>query len=97
MSKQNVVYLDNMFQLKKYQTEYSGVVFRTHSLLDLLDLQYVAKAVESKEDFYIETSTILSTYQGHTIFSLFMQQPEVYEQIYTQFAAMEHEEELNSH
>ena len=79
LSKQGNVYLDEMFQFKRYEKNYSAVVFRAHSLLDLLDLQYVAQAVNNKEDFFIEESTILSTYQGHTIFSLFMKQPEVYE------------------
>ena len=59
---------------------YSGYIFRTYSYLNLLDLQWI-KDIENKDELNIMTETILSTYEGHTIFSLFLDKFEVYEQI----------------
>ena len=41
--------------------------------------------VKRGEDMYLELSTILATYAGHTIFSLFIEEDEVYKQILKQF------------
>ena len=60
-------------------------MYRTYSMIDLFDLLYVKEHVSKKEEFYIETSTVLSTYAGHTIFSLFLEHDQVYEQILQQF------------
>ena len=49
------------------------MVYRTHSLLDLIDMQYIADSLDGHKDFTIEIGTVLSTYFGHTIFSLFIE------------------------
>ena len=72
-------------QTKPYAKTYTGAVYRTYSMIDLFDLLYVKEHVSKKEEFYIETSTVLSTYAGHTIFSLFLEHDQVYEQILQQF------------
>jgi hypothetical protein len=72
-------------QTKGYAKTYTGAVYRTYSMIDLFDLLYVKEHVTKREEFYIETSTILSTYAGHTIFSLFLEHDQVYEQILQQF------------
>ena len=38
----------------------------------------------------------MSTFEGHTIFSIYFEDVRVYEQIYSQFSEMEFEEEENS-
>ena len=45
------------------------------------------------EDIYLEMNTILATYAGHTIFSLYIEEPEVYKQILKQFQQGEFEKE----
>ena len=40
--------------------------------------------------------TILSTFEGHTIFSIYFEDVRVYEQIYNQLSEMEFAEEENS-
>ena len=48
------------------------MIYRTYSEVDFLDLQDIKFALEKKEDMiYIDLETILSTYEGHTIFSIF--------------------------
>ena len=41
-------------------------------------------------------NTILATYAGHTIFSLYIEEPEVYKQILKQFQQGEFEKEQNA-
>ena len=54
-----------------YKT-YSGTIFRTFSEVELLELKDITYALEEKFDIgYIDLETILSTYEGHTIFSIF--------------------------
>ena len=57
------------------------MIYRTQTYIDLLDLQYIQEAVKDEEDFYIEQNTILSTYYGHTIFSIFIESFKVYQQV----------------
>ena len=47
------------------------------------------------EDFFLELNTILATYAGHTIFSLFIEEPLVYKQILKQFNRAEFNQELS--
>ena len=61
------------------------MVFRTHSLFDLLDLRYIQDAKNEHNDLIISKSTILSTYYGHTIFSLFIKHHSVYKHILKKF------------
>ena len=52
--------------------------------------------MQKEKDFYIDEETLLSTYEGHTIFSIYLQKHEVYEQILFQLKKSEFEDELNS-
>ena len=72
--------LKNFWVSKTRKKIYSGYIFRTYSYLNLLDLQWILN-IENKDELNIMTETILSTYEGHTIFSLFLDKFEVYEQI----------------
>ena len=72
----------NQFWLfKGRKKSYSGYIFRTHSYLNLLDLNWIADSVDGREvsELNIMPETILSTYMGHTIFSLFLDKCEVFE------------------
>ena len=57
------------------------MIYRTYSYIDLLDLLHIESAIEAQEDFKIEIDTILATYFGHTIFSLFVRNLKVYRKI----------------
>ena len=77
--------------------KYSGMIYRTYSEIDLLDLLDIKIALERKEDInYIDLDTILSTYEGHTIFSIFQHYYEVYEKIAKQLKEQEFEYEINA-
>ena len=80
---------------KNYTIEYSGALNRTYTYLNLLDLEQVRLQLNKEDDFSIDEDTILSTYQGHTIFSIFLQRFEVYEQILSQLEEKKYEDELN--
>ena len=80
---------------KTYERVYDGTISRTCSLLNLFDLQLIKASLEKEDDFFIDETTILSTYQGHTIFSIFLHKMEVYEQILTQLNAQEYEDEVS--
>ena len=67
---------------KSYHRRCSSCLFRTYSYLNLLDLAYIKTSLDKEEDYFIEEDTILSTYKGHTMFSIFLQKFEVYEHIY---------------
>ena len=64
-----------MIESKYYSKQYTGSLFRTHSYIDLLDLQFIKSALSKGDDFFIDEDTILSTYEGHTIFSIFLEKP----------------------
>ena len=49
-----------------------GSVCRTYDYLNLLDLSNILNALTKEEDFFIDEDTILSVYEGHTIFSIFL-------------------------
>ena len=86
----------DLIQDKNYSKSFTGSVYRTYSYLNLLDLEHIKQQLSKEEDFFIDEGTILSTYEGHTIFSIFLHKIEVYEQIYSQFQDLEFEDELNS-
>ena len=96
--KQDTTGIENemLVQSKNYSKNYSGSLYRTHSYLDLLDLQFIRSALVKGDDFYINEDTILSTYEGHTIFSIFLEKAKVYDQIISQFKEGEFDDELNS-
>ena len=56
-----------------------GSVSRTYNYLNLLDLTNMLDALTKEEDFFIDEDTILSVYEGHTIFSIFLHRIQVYE------------------
>ena len=68
--------------MKLVKKEYEGNIFRTYSYMDLLNLVHIRSALQKEEDFYINDQTIVSVYEGHTIFSIFFYNPHVFEQIY---------------
>ena len=56
------------------------MVYRTYSEVDLLELQDIKNAVLKKEDInFIDLETILGTYEGHTVFSIFQHYIPVYD------------------
>ena len=56
-----------------YKNETMGILFRTFSQLDLEQLLYVFYAINShqKKLDKLDSESILCTYEGHTIFSIF--------------------------
>ena len=63
--------------------------------MDLLDLHYIRHALSNDKDFFIEQDTILSTYEGHTIFSVFLEKLKVFEEILSKFKGSKYEDEQN--
>ena len=76
--------------------EYEGNFYRTYSFLDLLNLNRIRQLLNNEEKFYIRTQTILSVYEGHTIFSIYLNYIEVYEKIFNQFSVTDSENEMSS-
>ena len=60
-------------------------MYRTHSYLNLLKLEKIEESLARYEDFTIDHETIMSIYEGHTIFSLFIDKAEIFQQIMDQF------------
>ena len=81
---------------KKYLKEYTGVLYQTHTLVELLDLRLAQLMIRRGEEMLFELDTTLSTYNGHTIFSIFIEEPEVYKQILRQYEMLEFPPEENS-
>ena len=68
----------------------SGMLFRTFSEIDLWQLNQLWEALESRSKLIpIDPQAILSTYEGHTIFSIFFDSIAVYELILAQLREME--------
>ena len=60
----------------------SGVLFRTCAELDILELQRINAELAMKQPLQdISEETIVSTFQGHTIFSIYSDQIRVYEKL----------------
>ena len=60
----------------------SGMLYRTFSDMDLYELNQIVKNIEGRQRMsYIDPEAIVSSYQGHTIFSIFFDRIDVYEQI----------------
>jgi len=58
------------------------MLFRTFSEVDLKQLEKIYEEIDSRQKLSkIDTETILCMYEGHTIFSIFFDKIEVYEQI----------------
>ena len=71
----------DLFENKKIQKTYTGALYQTHTLLDLLDMKLAQEKLKRDEEISFELNTILATYAGHTIFSLYIEEPLVYKQI----------------
>ena len=60
----------------------SGILYRTFAEVDLYDLQMINESIRRGAKLEaIDIETILSTYEGHTIFSIYWEQVDVFEQI----------------
>ena len=60
----------------------SGILFRSFTEMDLKQLDNIAESIQNRTKIdKIDISAMLSTYEGHSIFSLFFDRIEVYEQI----------------
>ena len=68
--------------------EYEGVLHRTYSFIDLLNLVQIQNIVRRGQEFStipdIPDQTILSVYDGKTIFSIFKDSEKVFDQLYDQ-------------
>ena len=72
------------------------MVFRTYSELDLYELQQINNQIkESIKIPDIDLESILSVYEGNTIFSIYFDQIQVYEQLHSQLTEEEFEDEEN--
>ena len=81
---------------KTMDREYEGNFYRTYSFLDLLNLVHIQNLLKRDEKFYIGDKTMLSVYEGHTIFSIFQFNPQVYEQIHKQIRSRTFEESIDA-
>ena len=54
------------------KTELDGIIYRTYSEVDLLDLAMIKVQLDKKELLHhIDVDTLLSIYEGHTVFSIY--------------------------
>ena len=62
------------------------MVFRTHSELDLYELEEINTQLKEKSGKLpdIDPEAILGVYEGQTIFSIYFDDIQVYEQLHTQ-------------
>ena len=70
----------------------SGMLFRTFSEIDLNELLQVCVSLKKRMP-KIDQETIVCTFEGHTIFSIFQEHIAVYEQILSQLKDQEFENE----
>ena len=86
----------NLIMREDQQKTYSGTIYRTQSELDLLELLDIKLALEKKDDIgYIDISTILGTYEGHTILTIYQYYYDVYEKLLNQLKETEFEVQVN--
>ena len=73
------------------------MVFRTHSELDLYELEEINTQLKEKSGKLreIDPEAILSVYEGRTIFSIYFDSILVYEQLFSQLTEHEFEPEEN--
>ena len=56
------------------------MIYRTFTELDLLELRHINKALNGGVKIHeIDKDTILSTFEGHSIFSIYFDNIQVYE------------------
>ena len=86
------------FEGGKIEKRISGMLFRSFSEIDLFELKKICLALESRSNItQIDLATIISVYEGHSIFSIFQDHIEVYEQIQLQLESKEFPKEQNQH
>ena len=67
---------------KTFSNMIAGIVFRTFSDIDLQQLKDISKAIEQRQKITnIDDESILCTFKGQTMFSIFKDNIEVFEQI----------------
>ena len=70
------------------------MLYRTFTELDLLELRHINRALRAGlKTHEIDMDTILSTFEGHTIFSIYFDNIQVYEQILEQLDSCDFPEE----
>ena len=67
---------------KLYIREFEGNFYRTYSFMDLLHLVHVRNLLRRSEEFFVPEETMLSVYEGHTFFSIFQYNPEIFDKVY---------------
>ena len=72
----------------------SGMLFRTFAEVDLFAMKEIFNAINGRQKIPItDPKSYLCIYEGHTVFSIFFDCIEVYEQILAQMQDMEFEQE----
>ena len=67
---------------KRNARVFHASIFRSHSYLDLIQLDTLSHKMKQKENIHdIDAETVLATYEGHTFFSLFFDKIMIYEKI----------------
>ena len=56
---------------KLIMKEFEGNFYRSYSFMDLLNLVQIRDQLQREEKFFVPDQTLLSVYEGHTIFSIF--------------------------
>lgn len=73
------------------------MLFRTFSELDLWQIKNISDTLDKRNKLTkIDSNTILTTFEGHTIFSIFWDRIQVFEQILSQLQEEEFEDEDDS-
>ena len=80
---------------KPYVREFEGNFYRSYSFMDLLNLVHVRNLLRRREEFFIPDETMLSVYEGHTFFSIFEYNPEVYDKVYEQLSQRSFEDSVD--
>ena len=76
--------------------EFNGAVYRTYSEIDIFDLLNIKIAIIKREGInFINQSTFLSSYEGHTIFSIYLNNYDVFQKILNQLSETEFENEIS--
>ena len=73
---------DKLHIQKQYTREFEGNFYRSYSFMDLLNLVQIRNLLRRKEDIFVRDETMLSVYDGHTFFSIFEYNPEIFDAVY---------------
>ena len=78
-------------------TRFSGVIYQTYAEIDVCMLQQINSALAQRTKLPdISDKSLVSTFEGHTMFSLYYEDIRVYEQIYEHLAEKEFEDDENT-